>query len=272
MKCKLCGGVKFDLIYKVPAWEIDRCAKCGLARTANGRSANYADYHRDNQYDAEEQLFSNIFSRRYYRVAGLFARPGKLLDIGSSTGTLLEVFRSHGWQVQGVEPSKGAASIARAKGLPTTVGEIEGVNLPKNYFDLITLNHVFEHVADPVAVLSKAIKLLRPGGIIYVDVPNFASLSSLVRGKGWSYLMPWEHAHHFTPETLTKVLEKAGFKQLTWGTSAGLYDLGNPLLFLWQSLVGFKKRFLTQLVSLPWATLVVLLKKGDGLYVIAQKT
>lgn len=269
--CVICEGESFVTLYTVDKKQILKCATCGLVKTGRTKVPSYKAYYRDEEYDQEKALFEKIFLKRYYRIAKYAKVPGKLLDVGSSTGTLLSVFKRHGWSVLGIEPSDKASKIASAKGVETMTGVIEDLDLKGQAFDVVTANHVLEHVENPTNVLKRIFKLLKPGGLVYIDVPNFASFNSMLAGEKWRDLLPDEHLHHFTPATLINLLEKVDFRVVEWGTSTGVFDLANPLAATWQALINRKKRFFYMILSLPISFIQILSKKGDGLYVIGKK-
>lgn len=231
---------------------------------------DYSNYHRDEVYEENEKLFGNIFRKRANLAKKYAKSKGKILDIGCSTGVMLDIFKKDGWKTWGVEPS-GSAKSAKRKGHKIVKNYFEKAKLPKNYFDLVVMNHVLEHMDDSELVLKKVNTLLKKGGIILVDVPNVGSLASKIYGKNWKYLLPNEHLHHFTPETLKKLLEKAGFKVVWTKTWSGLFDYANPFLELWQSLTGMKKRFFANVFGFPGALAATVFNRGTSMVTIGRK-
>lgn len=231
---------------------------------------DYSNYHRDEEYIENEKLFENIFLKRVRILDKFFKKPGKVLEVGCSTGIMLDILKKEDWETWGVEPSKSGA-VAKKRGHKVVKNYFEKTKLPKNYFDLVVMNHVLEHMDDPVRVLEKTKTVLKKGGIVYVDVPNIGSLASKIYGKNWKYLLPDEHIHHFTPETLKKLLEEAGFKVVWLKTWSGLFDYANPFLELWQSLIGMKKRFFANVFGFPGALIATILNKGTSMAIIGRK-
>ena len=98
---------------------------------------------------------------------------GRLLDVGSGNGLFLHQMKRLGGAVAGVELDGRAASVARAKfGLEVFEGPLEEATFPDEYFDAITMNHVIEHVLDPVGLLKECRRVLRPGGKLVVTTLN----------------------------------------------------------------------------------------------------
>ena len=231
---------------------------------------DYQNYHRDADYMKFESLFRNVFLKRFSIIKRFSKSRGKVLDIGASTGVMLDIFKSEGWKTWGVEPSKSASAV-KDKGHKLIKDIFERAKLPKNYFDVVVLNHTLEHMDDPLFVLKKVYELLKKEGIVFIDVPNFGSLASRILGKRWPYLLPEEHKHQFTQKGLQDILQKSGYKILHFESRSGLYEYANPLVELWQSLITLRKRFFFNVITLPYATLVTILNMGDSMSMVGRK-
>lgn len=247
------------------------CPNCGLGITSMGPShAQYLSYHRDPDYAANHQLFVNLFQRRVGLIRS-YVPSGSILEIGSSVGTLLALFPASDYHVQGIEPSTEACAIANANHIPTLCSTFEQASPPSNSFDVIILNHVLEHLADPQAVITKVSTLLKPSGLLYIDVPNFASLSSRLLGGRWSLLLPSEHVWHFTPRSLRLLLSQHDFRVESVHTSSGLLNFASPIQELVTGLITFKKRFFPEVALFPLDLLLTKLSLGSDLSVLARK-
>lgn len=231
---------------------------------------DYSNYHRDESYKESEALFENIFLTRVGIVEKFISKLGKVLDIGTSTGVMLAIFKRKGWEVWGVEPSK-SGDVAKKRGFKVLRTTFEKAKLPKNYFDLVVMNHVLEHMDKPVEVLERVGKLLRRNGIVLVDVPNAGGLGARIMGKRWRYRLSKEHKHQFTKESLFKVFKKAGFEVIYFESRTGICEYKKPFLELWRSLAGFKKRFFTDLLTAPYALLATLFNMGDSMSLVGRK-
>lgn len=269
-KCILCNSDNFKVLYKENTWQVVKCTKCGLVKTEREKEEIKKDYHRDEEYLSSEKQFRNIFSKRLEIIKKFVSKKGRVVDIGSSTGVLLKLFKDEGWEVLGIEPSE-SAKYAVKKGIEVINKKFEEINLPKNKYDVVILNHTLEHMDNPLKVLEKVYEILKKGGIIFIDVPNFGSLSSLVFRKRFSFLLPEEHNFHFTKDSLSKLLEKSNFKVIYSETRSGIFDYQKPLLEIWMSLSGFKKRFFTNLINLPLNIIEKILGKGSAITIIGQK-
>lgn len=131
--------------------------------------------------------------------------PGsrRLLDVGCGGGGYLATMRELGWEVFGLEPDAEAAHLAEARsGVPIVVDTLEGTRLPEGSFDAVTLNHVIEHVADPMALLRAAGRVLKPEGRLVVVTPHLDSLGHRIFGHCWRELDPPRHFYLFSAATL----------------------------------------------------------------------
>jgi SAM-dependent methyltransferase len=142
-----------------------------------------------------------------------FVGQGKLLDVGCGTGKDLLRLQEAGWAVTGVEISPYAASLARARlGCEVMVGQFDEAPLDGRQFDAVRLSHVLEHLPSPRRSLEKVRRLLRPGGVLWLEVPNAGSVERrLFRRYWWSWDLP-RHLYHFTPATLVRLLREVGFQ------------------------------------------------------------
>jgi 2-polyprenyl-3-methyl-5-hydroxy-6-metoxy-1,4-benzoquinol methylase len=145
---------------------------------------------------------------------------GALLDIGCGNGRYLCAMRALGWRVHGIEPDERSAEIAKASSGARIDAELEEDLYPPGTFDVITMNHVLEHVADPAGVLALCLRLCRTGGHLGVVVPNWRSLGHRLFGSDWYALEPPRHAVMYEPRTLERVLRGAGFQVERLGTTS----------------------------------------------------
>jgi len=140
---------------------------------------------------------------------------GSLLDVGCSGGLLLEYAAARGWRVEGIEPSHSAVAEARAHGLTIHAGLYQDVELPAGSFDVVHCKLVAEHLPDPPGFLAWTAKLLRPGGIVTIHVPNdFNPLQLAARDalglEDW-WVAPPFHLNYFTFASLERLLSRCGF-------------------------------------------------------------
>ncbi len=142
-----------------------------------------------------------------------FHGEGRLLDVGCAGGKDLQRIQEMGWKVTGVEFSPTAASVARARlGCEVLVGDFEQVALGDEAFDAIRFGHTLEHLPSPKRALEKAHRVLRPDGLLWIEVPNAASLERWLFGRHWFCWDLPRHLYHFSPQTLARLVSITGFR------------------------------------------------------------
>ena len=223
----LYDGLTDDNAHCAPGrWTLWRCKACATAYldprpTGSTISLAYRLYYTHDGLGHEElsRLGALVF-------ATLSAQSGanRLLDVGSGTGSLVLRARELGWMAEGVEPDEVAVRAAQARGAPTTQGTVDA--LPLAHYDVITLNHVIEHVHEPREVLRTCRRALRPGGSLWLAAPNVGSLGHRVLGTGWYGLDTPRHLTIFSEAGLGAALRAAGFARLEWRPSVGLREGG----------------------------------------------
>jgi 2-polyprenyl-3-methyl-5-hydroxy-6-metoxy-1,4-benzoquinol methylase len=155
---------------------------------------------------------------------------GRILDIGCGNGSFLAKMRALGWECYGVEPDPNSARIAKEfYGLEVFQGTLEQAKFSNGYFDAITMNHVIEHVSDPIKTLIECWRILKTGGKLVVITPNIKSLGRLVFGKQWVHWDPPRHLFLFSPKSLCISIKQAGFKV------QNLWTISRDAMWVWRT-------------------------------------
>jgi 2-polyprenyl-3-methyl-5-hydroxy-6-metoxy-1,4-benzoquinol methylase len=139
------------------------------------------------------------------------ARP-RYLDVGSSTGFVVEAARDRGWEAIGIDLNPSAVEFGTTRGLDLRPVALEDAGFEPASFDAVSLFDVLEHLLDPVRTLRAAIALLRPGGIVFLYVPNYDSASRLLMGRDAHFIWPTHHLNYYTPATIRHLMAR---EQLT---------------------------------------------------------
>ncbi len=140
---------------------------------------------------------------------------GRALDIGCGAGALLVRLSMLGWTVEGLERDERAAEVARRTGFTVHRGSATNARGAAGPYNLIVLNHVFEHLADPAAALAGIAAMLAPGGRIVLVYPNPESLGARWFGRWW---FGWEAPRHLVLPTvsgLRSLTERLGLRVLS---------------------------------------------------------
>jgi SAM-dependent methyltransferase len=199
------------------------CGACGhLYQNPRPSVAEIGRYYPDDYMPflpaiEDEPRWLKRLERRYgqsmrcaavHRAVGV---PGRILDIGAATGIFLDGMRRLGWDTVGIEPTASAAHYARERlGLQVQTARLEETNFADASFDAITMWDVLEHVHEPRTVLAEVARLLRPGGLFVLSLPNPDSLEARLLGAHW---LGWDlprHLNLFRPALLRAHLARYG--------------------------------------------------------------
>lgn len=167
----------------------------------------------------------------------VLGQPGSMVELGCGRGDLLRGARNRGWKVFGVEMTAAFADIAReGNGVEVECSSISDAKTLDGTYDVVILAAVLEHLYDPLEAFGRVRHALRPGGLVFIDVPNECSLMTYIgnlylrtQGKDWavnlSPTFPPFHVVGFCSTSLRWLLNAAGFKVLT----LDLYQTRNAL-------------------------------------------
>lgn len=141
----------------------------------------------------------------------------KVLDLGMGWGRWCMLASAYGCETYGLEISPARIAFARAHGIRVLSYE----ELAQHTFDMINAEQVFEHLADPLDTLKMLRSRLRPGGLIWVAVPDGSDIQRRIARWDWqapkespdslNAVAPLEHLNCFTPDALSRMAQQAGF-------------------------------------------------------------
>ena len=212
-------------------WRVDRCEGCSHGFINPQPSWEELTPYYGESYPPYEASHGasgeDVEVVRRARESGSFRhveiRPGmRVLDYGCGAGFFLRIARELGAEVRGIEPSPIGAQRAREAGIDVCNGDSSDFvrDFPDERFDLITANHVIEHVPDPVKTLGDLRGLLAPNGTLWIAVPNAESDDCRSLGSAWHSTDLPIHLMQFRRESLRRASERAGLTEIDSTTSS----------------------------------------------------
>lgn len=277
--CKICGsygtliykGLQ-DRLFSAPGiWNLRQCknTKCGLIwldpmPLESDIYKAYETYCTHVESAANKRQTSNLITTQLTTILDNFLRftpiqreradldkmylgdikPGRLLEVGCGAGARLARLAALGWSVEGQEVDPLSASFAIKTDIKIHLGYLDQLGLPNNSYDAIIINHVIEHLHEPVKILRECRRLLKPNGILIAVTPNINCLGHRMFKSNWLGLDPPRHIFLYGQDTLREVAHQAGFQNpMTWTVVANenhfskaslqiIYGKNNPRLII----------------------------------------
>lgn len=212
-----------------------------------------------------------IFSPFKFIIRGTIIKEGKkLLDIGSGSGQFLYEMKKLGLDVYGIEPGKFDEKGNKKYGLNIKNMDIKSAKYKKESFDIITLNHVLEHMSNPNETLQEIRRVLKKEGVLIIGVPNTNSLAFKIYGKNWYQLDIPRHVINYSEKNLSFLLYKNEFKVKKIRYNSRPSQFAVSLRYA----LNIKSRSvekLFELIFLPLTWLVNALRTGDQIEVWCVK-
>lgn len=196
------------------AFPIVRCDECGhvyVSPRLKQEIVNdiYARFWKKYQpTDLKADSFAMYLARQLHALSG----GGRLLDFGCGWSNYLAAARAVGFDALGIEVDPAKIEFARRHGLNAVQGDLLDRTLPADSFDAVIAQQVFEHLYDPVPHLEELRRVMKPGGVLFLSVPNYGSIEAKVQGVKWDMMSPVGHVRYFTRRTLAKFLVDHGFE------------------------------------------------------------
>jgi SAM-dependent methyltransferase len=239
MSCSACGATSLEPhlsvrgetgsfvpttdAYGTALGDIIRCTTCGHMQLDRFPSdAQLLRLYEDAASDdyVEEEAGQRLTARvALERIERWVPERGRLLDLGCWVGFLLAEARDRGWETVGVEPSAFAAAYATERlGLDVRREDLFAAALEAGSFEAVVLGDVIEHLTDPGAALDQIARLLAPGGVLYLALPDAGSRLAQRMGARWWSVIP-THVQYFTRGSLMTLLRRHRFEPLFGGTA-----------------------------------------------------
>ena len=234
--CPVCNSKEISPLLTVPdfsvskeTFEIWQCKNCSVRFTQNAPDENsIGRYYQSPDYISHSNTNKGVVNKAYQLVRNYTLqqkaklikkftgkKEGKILDVGCGIGAFLGTMQQHHWEVTGLEPEAEARNKAfQLYGInvqaPTALN-----SLPQHSFDAITLWHVLEHVHSLHEYIDKLKNLLKPNGILFIAVPNYASEDAAAYNIHWAAYDVPRHLYHFTPQSINVLMQQHHLKVVT---------------------------------------------------------
>jgi len=226
--CVVCGA---PLRVAIAEWAA-RCPECGTWASSLEPEINARNTHVTSATEIDptarvaglEQLRRENFRQILDRIEAQVPLAGaRLLDVGSAHGWFLDEAAARGARATGVEPEEDVAAGPLRRGLDVRCGYFPDVVAESERFDVVTFNDVLEHIPDARATLAACARVLRPGGVLSVNIPNADGLGYRVAASAarvgvhgpferfWQHGLPSPHCHYFTRASLARLVADSGF-------------------------------------------------------------
>jgi SAM-dependent methyltransferase len=213
-----------DYTVSSESFSIWQCANCSLRFTQNVPGADeIGGYYKSEEYISHSETSKGFVNWLYLRVRKFTLsskrnfiedetaiKKGSLLDIGAGAGAFVHHMKENGWTVEGVEPDPQAIERAnnqygiRLKTSPELFG------YKQLTFDAVTMWHVLEHVHDLHEYVRQIKNICRPGGKIFIAMPNYTSFDADHYGPEWAAYDVPRHLYHFSPASMQELMRKHG--------------------------------------------------------------
>ena len=212
--CPVCSAVVASRSDRqVIAW----CGGCGTGVTLPppGRDVSSDELFTEGSYAGQRLARRDQWRReadlRLEWVAGHLP-SGSVLELGPATGEFCAAAQAAGYDVVGVETSRWAAEQAAELTDRVEHGDLASWRRqhPDARFDAVVLFHTLEHVSEPVDLLDSLAALLRPGGLLFLEVPNGGSRDARALNADWPLALLEDHLFHYTARSLPTLLAKSG--------------------------------------------------------------
>ena len=220
-ECPTCGEQTSAVELEKDHLTLVRCARCSMVYVSPAfdedhyremyGSSDYQTIMRDLGESSHDYRVQRFGRERVETMARFVDGPAPVyLDVGCSTGFVVEAARDRGWRACGIDLNASAIRFGQERGLELRVATLEDAGFAPGSFDAISLFDVLEHLLHPRDTLAQCLSLLRPGAILYLYVPNFDSASRLLMGADAHFIWPTHHLNYYTPVTLSNFLQRHG--------------------------------------------------------------
>jgi len=210
--CPVCGSQDNKYWRTCKSIILNKCNICSVVFKSDLTPDHYEEGLGRDYYEGQLNDPKDVYHKKaIYNWLKTYVNGGKMLDIGCSIGQLLQ-FAKNDFDIYGIDTSVRAIEHCKSA-IPEGIfycGLFEDVSLADNYFDIITMIEVIEHVSQPNIFLGKIYKKLKRGGIIFITTGNINSLQAILNRNEWHYYTN-DHLLYYDIKTLSYLVEINNF-------------------------------------------------------------
>ena len=236
--CPICGSKEFKTIFVKLGFHHVKC-RCGFIFVNPTASDKFRNHFFSEIYQTwtavllspeQEMIDSRKFQYGIEIIESYRSNKGFIVDIGAGSGLFLKLARDSGWKVSAIEYNKSAVEKIKNLGIEVFDRAINGEIYAPDSVDVVTLWEVLEHINHPNELITQIKKNLRPGGLLFICVPNINALVTRILHEKSRTFGGNSHVNFFSIETLTELLKKHEFNILESDTA--ISEIGTIKNFL----------------------------------------
>ena len=292
--CRICNGSELAPILSGlqtrlgEVYSLKQCKECAFISTHPLPGPKVLKQYYDQDYWQNPGGLLDTFYK--LRMRGIIKaikkrvpRNGRVLDWGAGDGSLIRLLEAEGFEGYGIDRYSTQSTNKKLIN-----ASIQDAPFQDEFFDAITCFHVLEHIDEPVLSINRAMQLLKPGGILVLEVPNIESVSFKLFKKKWYPLDIPVHINHFSQTVLQRILNKVGGNQiLRVDHFSHRHSPSSVLLSFLPAISPPRVRakhtgkfpaplmvlyLFLQLISYPFPLIEALVRRGEILRMYVQKT
>ncbi|MFT3980932.1 MAG: class I SAM-dependent methyltransferase [Ferruginibacter sp.] len=232
-QCPVCESKNLQLFLHAKDYTVSQesfsliqCNNCGFVFTQDiAPQEEIGRYYQSQDYISHSDTKQGMINKLYHRVRKITLAgkrklvsvetgltKGSLLDVGCGTGAFLHEMKQAGWSITGLEPDDTAREKALELYNIQAKPSHELFNLEPAGFDAITMWHVLEHVHQLNEYVAQLDKLLKPGGRLFIAVPNYTSGDAAHYKESWAAYDVPRHLYHFSPKSMQVLMQRHGLQ------------------------------------------------------------
>lgn len=226
-RCVNCGSSEQDFLFNISEgnsrFPIVQC-KCGMIfMNPRPRSEYLEDYYDKDYFDGDKKDFTSwqkfpedLKSKVIDLPMVDIQKKGRFLDIGCGIGVYVAFMKELGWEAKGLDISQFSTDLGKKEGLDLFCGTLEEADYPDDYFDMIYMRDVIEHLSEPDKLLKEVRRILKNNGWFFLTTGNAGSIVARLRQEQWFFFQK-DHIHYFSLKTLKDMVERSGMRIVRLG-------------------------------------------------------